>query len=71
MYVNGVAQTDTEDISAHSAVDVTNNNTFAIGRIGSTLSGHYFTGSIDDVFLWTKALTSDEVEEAMDATHPW
>jgi hypothetical protein len=71
MYVNGVAQTDTEDISAHSAVDVTNNNTFAIGRIGSTLSGHYFTGSIDDVFIWTKALTSDEVEEAMDATHPW
>lgn len=71
MYVNGVAQTDTEDISAHVAVDVSNNNTFAIGRIGSTLSGHYFTGSIDDVFLWTKALTSDEVGEAMDATHPW
>jgi len=69
MYVNGVAQTDVEDISAHSAVDVQSNMNFRIGRGGT--STWYFNGSIDDVYLWTKVLTQDEIDELQLGTYPW
>lgn len=71
LYINGVAQTDVKSISAHSAVNVVNNNTSAIGQVGNTLSGYNFTGIIDDVGLWIKALSSGEVTEAMNKTHPF
>lgn len=71
LYINGVAQPDVKSISAHSAVNVVNNNTSAIGQIGNTLSGYNFTGIIDDVGLWIKALSSGEVTEAMNKTHPF
>ena len=69
MYVNGVAQTDVEDISAHSAVDVQSNMNFRIGRGGT--STWYFNGSIDDVYLWTKVLTQNEIDAIQLGTYPW
>ncbi len=69
MYVNGVAQTDVEDISAHSAVDVQSNMNFRIGRGGT--STWYFNGSIDDVYLWTKVPTQDEIDNIQLGTYPW
>jgi hypothetical protein len=69
LYVNGVAQTDVEDISAHVAVDVQSNINFRIGRGGN--STWYFNGSIDDVYLWTKVLTQGEIDELQLATYPW
>lgn len=69
LYINGTAQTDVEDISAHSAVDIQSNINFRIGRGGN--STWYFNGSIDDVYLWTKVLTQDEINALQLATHPW
>ena len=69
LYINGVAQNDVEDISAHVAVDVQSNINFRIGRGGT--STWYFNGSIDDVYLWTKVLTQDEIDELQLGTYPW
>jgi nucleoid-associated protein YgaU len=69
MFVNGVAQNDVEDISAHVAVDVQSNINFRIGRGGN--STWYFNGSIDDVYLWTKVLSQAEIDALQLATHPW
>lgn len=69
LFINGVAQTDVEDISAHVAVDVQSNINFRIGRGGT--STWYFNGSIDDVYLWTKVLTQDEIDELQLGTYPW
>jgi hypothetical protein len=69
MYVNGTAQTDVESISAHSAVDVASNLNFSIGRGGT--STWYFNGSIDDVYLWTKALTQPEITALQTSTYPF
>lgn len=69
LYINGVAQTDVEDISAHVAVDVQSNINFRIGRGGS--STWYFNGSIDDVYLWTKVLSQGEIDALQLGTYPW
>ena len=69
LFINGVAQTDVEDISAHVAVDVQSNINFRVGRGGN--STWYFNGSIDDVYLWTKVLTQAEINALQLATHPW
>jgi hypothetical protein len=61
MYVNGVLQTDTENISAGISTSIVNTNNFNIGQIGSALSGYYFNGIIDEVGFWTRLLFSDEV----------
>ena len=72
LYVNGTAQTDAEAVSAHSAVNMDNANQWTIGRIGSPASSFEFDGKIDDVYLWSKALTSDEVTELYtEGPHPW
>lgn len=71
MVLDGVVQADSADISAHSAVNITNNNTFAIGRVGSSLSNHWFTGSLDEIGLWIKRLGDAECIEAKDETHPF
>jgi hypothetical protein len=69
LFINGVAQTDVEDISSGVAVDVQSNRDFRIGRGGN--STWYFNGSIDDVYLWTKVLTQDEIDELQLGTYPW
>ena len=69
LYINGVAQTDVEDISAHVAVDVQSNINFRIGRGGDAT--WYFNGSIDDVYLWTKVLTQNEIDAIQLGTYPW
>jgi hypothetical protein len=51
------------------AVDVQSNINFRIGRGGT--STWYFNGSIDDVYLWTKVLTQDEIDELQLGTYPW
>ena len=71
MYINGVAQTDVEDVSADVAVNVVNNSVFNVGNIGENNTGYYFDGTIDDVYLWTKVLSSAEVTELQTGTHPW
>lgn len=69
LYIAGTAQTDVEDVSSGVAVDVQCNLNFRIGRGGT--STWYFNGSIDDVYLWTKVLTQDEIDDLQLGTHPW
>lgn len=69
LYIAGTAQTDVEDVSSGVAVDVQCNLNFRIGRGGT--STWYFNGSIDDVYLWTKVLTQDEIDDIQLGTYPW
>jgi hypothetical protein len=41
----------------------TNNNGSSIGRFGGTTTGYYFTGSIDDVRIYNRALYPEEVKD--------
>lgn len=61
LYVNGTLQTDQNNISSHSAVDMSNSNTYNIGNIGSSLSGYWWNGSLDELGLWTKVLSTDDI----------
>lgn len=61
MYVNNVLQTSTHDISGDSGTSITNSNTFSIGKIGNALADRYFDGTIDEVGLWYRLLTPDEI----------
>jgi len=69
LFINGVAQTDVEDVSSGVAVDVQCNLNFRIGRGGT--STWYFNGNIDDVYLWTKVLTQNEIDAIQLGTYPW
>lgn len=69
LHVDG-SLVDTEDVSAGVAVNFINNNSFAIGAIGN-LSGYSWNGSIDEVFIWTKVLSGDEIATLQTKTYPW
>jgi len=69
LYIAGTAQTDVEDVSSGVAVDVQCNLNFRIGRGGT--STWYFNGNIDDVYLWTKVLTQNEIDAIQLGTYPW
>jgi hypothetical protein len=71
MYINGVAQTDLEDVSGDVAVVGDNNTPFNIGNIGNNAIARFFNGSIDDAYIWLKVLTQDEITELQTATHPF
>jgi hypothetical protein len=72
MYVDGVLQTDDEDISAYVAADLTKAGQFAIGRPGNVLADYYFDGIIKKVGFWHKVLTTDEIAElGSGSTYPF
>ena len=71
IYVDGVAQTDTDDISAEVAVSLVNNNRHTIGTIGNNLAGYYFDGIIDEVFVSERALSVGEIQDLMTKTYPF
>ena len=57
LYIDGVWEDGNgADISAHSAVNVVNGNTMAIGRIGDDLEGYYFGGRIDEIAIYNRVL---------------
>ncbi len=65
MYVNGILQTDMKSISAWSTTSVGGDATHPlhIGQIGNpgSYSGFYFDGRIDEVALWNRLLTQEDV----------
>lgn len=63
MYLNNVKQTQELDISALSATPINNTYVFNIGGIGNNNSTYMFNGTIDEVGLWTRLLTVDEISE--------
>ncbi len=68
LYIDGVADTR-ESWSTH---------TFAVGEINTTSIGgirradpsHWFTGDVDDVALWSRALSADEIASLFSGTSP-
>ncbi|NLH18139.1 MAG: hypothetical protein GX455_16305 [Phycisphaerae bacterium] len=60
LYVNGVLETGGEITSG-----VINTTAAATMRIGSDEASHYFTGLIDDVRIYDRALTAEEIVLAM------
>jgi len=71
LYLNGVAQTDVLDISASSAVSITNNNTFSVGSIGNSQPNSYFTGTIDEIYFRLSTTTAEELIVLMPLTYPF
>jgi predicted outer membrane repeat protein len=57
LYVNGVRETETVTAGA------INTKALAAFRIGTNENGNYFTGLIDDVRIFDRALTAEEIAE--------
>jgi hypothetical protein len=64
MYVNGVLSYS-KDISPYSDIDVSNTYDLFIGSRGG---GDGFNGSIDDVQVWSRVLSPDEIGSLYNAT---
>jgi len=63
LYVDGIAQTDTEQIQGDSY----SNYNFIIGR-RSYNALYYFNGSIDNFMVWNTSLSAEEITELYRAT---
>lgn len=63
LYVNGTLQTDSDDISASSAVNLNTTNLLNIGTAGDNYSNFTFDGKIDEVGIWLRVLTQADVTE--------
>jgi hypothetical protein len=61
MYIDSVLQLLQSDISAYSALNITNTNEFNLGNVGSSRGGYYGDLKLDSVILFNKALTTGEV----------
>ena len=61
LYIDGVLE-DNDGISSHSSNDISNNNDLTIGY--GTIAGNpgYFKGIIDEVRIYNRALSADEVK---------
>jgi FlaG/FlaF family flagellin (archaellin) len=59
LYVDGVLN----GTSSSSSTFNTNSNRWTFGRWGSSKPGNYFSGDIDDVRLYNRALNSTEVQQ--------
>jgi hypothetical protein len=63
MYVNGVAQADVESVVSAVAVAGNNNSIFNIGNFGNSNIDRFANFTIDEVGMWLKVLTTDEINE--------
>lgn len=63
LHINNVLQTDQEDISAHSAVSLSNSNTFAVGRIGNDAGNYDMDGWIDEVLVANRLYSIEEISQ--------
>lgn len=65
LHINNVQQSSTHNISAHSAVNLTNSNDHAVGRIGDARGGDYspyfFDGRIDEVSVYDRLIITEEI----------
>jgi hypothetical protein len=62
-YIDGVRDTFTPEIAPRSEAGWEVMNTTAIGATLRQTAGAFLTGDIDDVALWSRALTPAEIEE--------
>lgn len=68
IYLNGVKQTDEDDISSESAVAINNNADFNIGNIGDSTATFFIAAKIDEVAIWVgRVLSQSDVTELYNA----
>lgn len=65
IHVDGGANEYTSSSSVGTVGDITNAETFQMGRDGSGVA--YLTGTIDEVGFWTKVLSSTEISDLYNA----
>lgn len=68
LFVDGVA--DTRAVWSANAFEDGQLNTTSIGGIRRASASHWFTGIVDDVSLWSRALTKAEIEKLADGISP-
>jgi len=61
-YVNSHLSSDVEDISTYSAIDVTGSTHAHISYLYG-VSGFEFNGSLDEVAIWNRTLSAQEIED--------
>jgi hypothetical protein len=71
MIIDGVTQTDTEDISAKSAISMSGSNVFTIGQVGLAYSNWFWSGMIDDWGIWEKVGSAPEVTDLQTKYYPF
>ena len=69
LYVNGVAQIDTEDISTYSTVNIQNTLGFKLG-VGGT-SSWFYNGLMDDVYIYNSTLSQSQINAIQIGSYPW
>ena len=64
LHINNVLCSDQEDISAHSATNLSNSNTFAIGRIGNDAGANFYhDGLLDEIAIYNRLLPAEEISD--------
>jgi len=63
LYVNGVLQNDQDDISAFAASNLSTTNQLNVGTWGDSYWQVCFDGKIDEVGIWSRVLTADEISD--------
>lgn len=63
LYIDGTLQSDSDDISAGSALNIHTTNLLNIGTWGDNYTAACFDGKIDEVGIWSRVLTTDEVND--------
>jgi PGF-CTERM protein/uncharacterized repeat protein (TIGR01451 family) len=69
LYIDSVQQTDTTDCSSVNLGDFAN-SAFSIGYISYLGYPRYFTGLIDEVRIYNRALTADEIKTHYEGKQP-
>jgi hypothetical protein len=68
MYVDGASQSDVKSVAADVAVAGDNNNIFNIGSSGNSNLSVCANMTIDEVGIWLKVLTTDEINELINSS---
>ena len=63
LYIDGALQTDQDNISAFAASNLSTTNQLNVGTWGDGYWQVCFDGKIDEVGIWSRVLTADEVSD--------
>jgi hypothetical protein len=63
LYINGVQQLATADISPYASTEVVSVNSFNLANIGSNLTGYHGHIMLDGVGIWLEALSQSKILE--------
>ena len=61
MYFDGILITTSNNYNANTIINTLNLSNFTIGKSPSSPTQRFFKGSIDDIGIWNRALTQEEI----------